>query len=508
MAIEPLYEDFQAGYLKVLGTMQVVAEAKLKPHSGANIAKILTVNAESSASSCEPLDGEARFGGTVNFKVLFVDEEGGLQSMDYNAAFSGKLESPLITPSLGVSATAETLDTETVAVAAGELKISCVIGVEVAARFYDNVKYLSEGSDGVHTQTEAITYDTISASVKEEFLAEEEFAAKDDMSIILLCEPSLVPKVTASGLDCFVFGGTVSVNVIYLTTDGRIRNEVLSADYQQELSGDGARVQDKVWSKTSIVKFDAVLESELGSDKKLLKCSYVLCGEAYAVAETQARAVTDAYCVDHEIRIVGESFKVNKFLGCFRFDERVEGNAALPTDLPGVDTILSVCASRINVANAYASKGRITLEGVVSTGIIYLNSETESRNSVQVELPYSLTVDCAAATENTVVEANACIRSINARPRNSFEIEISAAAVFTLRLYDEHITYVIKEISIGEEKKLSNSALTVYIVKPGEGVWELAKALSTTPEVIMDQNPEMKTPLTGGEKVLLYRQLK
>jgi hypothetical protein len=47
----------------------------------------------------------------------------------------------------------------------------------------------------------------------------------------------------------------------------------------------------------------------------------------------------------------------------------------------------------------------------------------------------------------------------------------------------------------------------MHIAKSGETLWETAKALSATPEVIMEQNGEITLPFKGGEKVIIYRHL-
>ena len=50
-----------------------------------------------------------------------------------------------------------------------------------------------------------------------------------------------------------------------------------------------------------------------------------------------------------------------------------------------------------------------------------------------------------------------------------------------------------------------DSALSVYLPARGDGLWETAKKLLQSPEQIQATNPELSFPLTGNERILVYR---
>ena len=63
----------------------------------------------------------------------------------------------------------------------------------------------------------------------------------------------------------------------------------------------------------------------------------------------------------------------------------------------------------------------------------------------------------------------------------------------------------ISAVEEGEPKKACDSAVSVYIPKAGDGLWETAKRLSESPENIEKSNPELTFPLTGKERIIIYR---
>ena len=133
------------------------------------IAKILTISCEAEILSHEALAGEARYNGRANFKVLFLDNEGATNSMDYNADFSDKIADDCIMPSSELMLEAHVLDTETVSVTQTELKISAAIEICCKVLISERLNLLKEGADDIYTQTEEIEYDIISAKSAETF---------------------------------------------------------------------------------------------------------------------------------------------------------------------------------------------------------------------------------------------------------------------------------------------------------------------------------------------------
>ncbi|MFA6766684.1 MAG: LysM domain-containing protein, partial [Clostridia bacterium] len=69
-------------------------------------------------------------------------------------------------------------------------------------------------------------------------------------------------------------------------------------------------------------------------------------------------------------------------------------------------------------------------------------------------------------------------------------------------------TTFLEDIQMGAPKEDNNVAISLYITKEGESLWDIAKSLSTDEQTLLNLNPDIKLPLKSGEKILLYRELK
>ena len=506
MAFEPIYNVIRADYKKKLGAAQTVVECRLTPEAPAQIKKVLSIACAENISSCEVLSGEARFTGRVNFKVLFTDADGAARCMDYNADFSDKITDKNIIAGAKAFTECAVVDTDTVSVSAGEIKLACVLEVQLFVNTGEQITHLKEGGEDLFTQKETISYCALTGEGDEAFLVSDERASKERLERILMCEAQAVVKNAFAGADCFVLEGVVTTLVTAETEDKAICNVVLNTDFKQEIAGRGAAAGHDAAAFAFVKSATARLEKDMESNTNIIKAEATLTARAAAYSQMTAEAVTDAFCIKNELNMASESFQLRRFMFGKCFNERIEGSATLDADMPYIDNITAVCGGRMNIANAFAEKDKIRLEGLVNSAVIYWNRETDGKNSVQVELPFSMTLNAPGVKEGCEIHARGMICDITARPRKGTEIDLTVPVCVAVQVFETRDGCCVKEVEIGAERNLKMSAIAVYITKEGETLWDVAKILCTTPELIMSYNPSLKVPLTGGEKILVYRQ--
>ena len=65
----------------------------------------------------------------------------------------------------------------------------------------------------------------------------------------------------------------------------------------------------------------------------------------------------------------------------------------------------------------------------------------------------------------------------------------------------------LKEIKACGEKPCENCAISVYIPMAGEELWSLSKRLNVCPEELVATNKDLQFPLSGKERIVIYRQM-
>lgn len=504
MAFEPVFETTKLDNLKRVCSSQAVVEARLLPSGGASISRVLSIGTDCSVTPSEVFAGEARYNGKVSFQVIFVDTEGANHSMDYSADFTEKLTNDSIIAGLKPVITANILDTDIVSVDERELKLACVVEVSLDAVLSENINILTNGGNDVYTHEESIEYAKLVSEVNETFIVNDTITDVECTSI-MLTEAKVVVTNRRASIDSVVIEGRIVNEIVCQSSDGAIMSQEHVTNFVQEVSAPNAREDYSVAAFATLVTKTANLESD--GDKGAIVLEYQLLVEGKVFADAQANPVVDAFSVTNELLQSGQSVNITKAVTQATLSDRVEGSVTLDINMPAADAVLAVTGTRLNVANITPTNGRLNYEGVASCNIIYLNTEDNSKNSVAVELPFSITAN-ANVEEGDTVYVKGVITHVSTKIRRGNDIDIKADIELELLAVSVDTKYVITELKLGEERALPTSAFSVHIAKSGETLWDVAKSLGTTPELVLSHNPGIALPLNGGERVITYRHLK
>ena len=95
---------------------------------------------------------------------------------------------------------------------------------------------------------------------------------------------------------------------------------------------------------------------------------------------------------------------------------------------------------------------------------------------------------------------------MSARQRQEGEIDAEATLKITLQEKRVLSARLVANAEEGERLLMSESAVSVYIPRAGDGLWELAKSLKKSPEEVSASNPDIEFPVKEGQRVIVYRK--
>jgi hypothetical protein len=465
---------------------------------------VLAITAVCRPDICEFVAGEARVSGAVLFTALVSDTGGALHTVEKSADFSERIADKSITPGLTPIVSADIIDADAGAVSPGELKLTATAELQICAAVGESVNGLSSAGDEVFTQKEPLALSAMSGAADGSFTVSEEKEDREKPGRVLLSEcGALITGVTA-GADSVLCEGVLITTVTAETGDNGVRTLIFPTDFREEISCPGAALGDNAEAEASVVSCGvSIAETDDGA---LFKIDADIRVRAATYSREEREIVTDAFSLSHDLDITGESFNTVNLTFGKTYNEKIDGSAALGADMPYIDGVLAVCAGRLNIVKAVCGDGEIKLEGLLNCSVIYWNRETDGKNSVQVEIPYSLSLPAKDVTPAHTVSARGVITDLSARGKRGTEVDVNAAVRFRVHAFRAETGYCVKDIALGAERSGDYSAIAVHVARPGESLWDVAKSLCTTPELILKFNPELKVPIVGNERILVYRQ--
>ena len=84
-------------------------------------------------------------------------------------------------------------------------------------------------------------------------------------------------------------------------------------------------------------------------------------------------------------------------------------------------------------------------------------------------------------------------------------IECKVNIQFSLEISDSADINIIDEIKLLENRNVQNYSMVIYLVKPGDTVWKIAKRYKTTVSNIMELNNLENDNIKVGDKLYIQR---
>lgn len=502
MAFEPNFDKVVASVRKNLGNVQSQVDCKLPVQD--EIRKIVCSNAKANITKVELSGKDIIYSGFVNFQVIYLNSENEPVGVDYTAEFKDKyttnMELNNVVPVVCVSV----VDVNTSV--NGDIKTIATLETKVDIIINTSTNVLTDiNGESYFTQKELLTYSNYVNTVVNNFEVINDIEIKDSVNKILSVCPSVyIEKLTPFDRYVMLNGG-VYFDICYVTDNNLIRTTQANFNFNQEIAQDDIDENSVLQSDLQILFNDIKVTTNIDTDNAIVNINLPLMYTGYIFKTSSVEVVSDLYSTSHFTNIAVESLETLKSFDSVEFDEKLSGSIQIQENDAFIDEILGNCCSNVVVANSMVQDHSLIVEGVATTTVLYLNKENNSTHSVEVEIPFSVStkVDLADGL-NTFVQI--ALTQISVRARRGKEIEVNVVLEVYSDVYNNIENAVITKVALEDEIPESECAMSFYITKDGDTVWEIAKELKVSTDSLIMQNPGLSDPIIAGTRVVVYRQ--
>jgi len=499
MVFEPNFTKVASSVRNNVGITQSVIELKL-PTNEDVIEAIYSVGARSAIITSEVAGNEINFTGLVDFQAMY--ESQGISSVDYTAEFRDKfvsdneLSGEIVLSSNIVDVTSNIVSNGIRVVAIVETTIDQIVTKDISV-------LTGVSGDNVFLSTKEVEVNTYIGKASEKFDVTHDIEIKD-ASKVLVVTPSVCLHKVEPRENYLVVNGILNVDICYQAGNNvsDIKNENNSIDFSWEVALNGVDVNSCVQSGISILSNEIKVSTILEENSSTINMYVPMIYSGYVFNKKMLEVVDDVYSQSNYLSVTNENFETLDCEGSVNFRDAISGTASISDSAPFIDEILGVCTNNIVLASSRVVSNSLCIEGVANATVVYYTKETGVITSVQVEMPFSVEqkVD---GVESSVVTL--CLVNVNARSKRGKEIEVSAELNVFSDMYEMKTNCVITDVVLGEEKVRDDCSLYIYIVKPNDTIWSIAKDMNVSQDLILEQNPDVELPLRVGERLVIYK---
>lgn len=262
--------------------------------------------------------------------------------------------------------------------------------------------------------------------------------------------------------------------------------------------------------EASVIHQTVEVKPDADGEERLLLADVVLELDMKLYREEEHELILDVYtpyrqCIPRGRKEVLESLLIRNFSKC-RLADRV---AVKETQ----GKVLQIChgQGRVKVDKTKIVKDGIQVEGIVQMKILYIvGNDDMPFYSMETMLPFTHIVEARGIGEDSVYHLHADLEQMSTTMVDSNEIEVKATVslnVLVISCGEEMIIDKIEEQPLDKEAVRSMPGITVYMVKPGDTLWDIAKKFYTTVEEICDRNELENQELKVSQPLLLIKKV-
>lgn len=262
--------------------------------------------------------------------------------------------------------------------------------------------------------------------------------------------------------------------------------------------------------EASVVHKGLEVKPDADGEERIFQADVVLELDMKLYQEEEYDLILDVYtplkeCVSLGKKELLESLLVRNFSKC-RLTDRVEMKE-------NQGKVLQVCHSmgRVKIDKTKVVNNGILVEGIVLMKVLYIiGNDDMPFYSMETMIPFSHVVEAQGITEDCVYYLRTDLEQLSTTMVDSSALEVKAAVglnALVLRQNEEMIIEKVEEQPLDMKKIESMPGITVYIVKPRDTMWDIAKRFYTTVEEICRINELSGTEIQPGQPLILVKKV-
>ena len=500
---EPIFEKFTAGVSSTGCTETIKAECKTNLLQE-DIKQILSVYAWADVKERSAVKDSLKFTVKTSFYMCYLNSEEVVKKLETSCetvgvkAIVGLNEGERVRVEANVVKTE--VDTEGI-----NLGFSAVVEVKAIRSEKIEINALTGGNE-LFTDCREVPIMKDFGTREGVYPIEEEFELAGEVAEVLGHRADAVITATQCGVGSIIVDGQVFLTVIALQKAQKcsIIKETRTVPFRMEIEHDDAMptMNARAVVKEKSFKTEILVDEETG--RSTVNASVMMCftGSAF-ISDTVSLAIdefSDLRITEHTT----EKVQISRPKELKTMVESLSCRAGVE-EMPIGVSILAVGNERLEIAELQTTTNGVKVTAELSC-VGYFSDADGKLFTKRLVAPVEKTFDNLFEEECSVSETRLLVEKTSARIVSANEVEIDGDLILSIYT-DENLSFnYISDLSVKGDKPVNPHAISVYIPTEGEELWSLAKRLNTCPDTVISANPELTFPLTGKERIVVYRQ--
>ena len=369
-----------------------------------------------------------------------------------------------------------------------KINVSSKDETEIVTKVDDsNIQILSENKIVSSLLGEGITKSYVKENIS--------IPSNDNLAEILGCTINLVDKDIKISYNKILAKSEVEIKLIYLTEDGRITSCVGKVPLVGFIDMQNIK-EDNICDINYLIKNIIIKPNPIEEHSVYLEMEVEITCDCYE--EKEINAIEDMYCPGEKITFDLKQINTISNRKTIKDTCQIRENISLP-EIGNGEIINSTVEPIITKENRL--NGKLVIEGEVEINIIYLDITSVGINTKKVSIPFEQTIDEIDSNNKTNIEIEIGMQEIINQGGN---ISVNIDLNLKTTSFKEITIPAINNITEEEADNLEDYSVIIYVVKPNDTLWKIAKRYgSTIDDIVRVNGIERPEKINVGEKIYI-----
>lgn len=463
------------------------------------IARILTVQCTPALIKTTKQENKTVVDGKVNFFVCYAESDGTIKKTEFTSDFSQEL----VFDDFNEYNSHFELVCEKTEIDASGLKLTLNANLVVKASVYPIQKFnCLTGGENLVIDTAEVQVPKRIGNCESVYPIEEEFEI--DSAVDCSLSQRLNARITAvqCGVGCVIVDGEAEVCIIFLQKGDK--NDIIRVNkvipFRTEIDCEDAMPVNLAIARVCerSIKTEVAVDTE--KQKSVITIGASLKFNAEVYSSTSLSLAQDAFSVKKNLNLERNCIEFTEPLDLL--SDNIPLELSIPVDVENL-SFLAIDNERVEILEGQNSSN-LVLSGAVMFNAYFIDGDGNI-SVKKFEAPFTI--------QSSLEIASDCQFTCQAKTERasgklaSDTLEFSAQVFITVYPERNKKLNVISSVIDKGDKTENPNAVSVYIPLEGESLWSIAKRLNVTPENLVATNKNLNFPLTGEERIVIYRQL-
>lgn len=489
-------------YIKNLDKQTFNTTATISIDNNVTIKNILEVNSYIYDEKLDCGNGKAIFSGKIGVKVIYIDTDNMSNTIVETSSFSETIIDNAITSDCYIN-----LDTRIVnQIISKDAPLKINLEISLSPILYLNLKINTElNTENLITKTKEIETNEICGFIDNNFDYTINLETKDNITKILDYNCHFACENISTFDDKLVVDGKMFTVLLYETThngENVIKKLTDLSNIKNELNLPNL-ADCNLDVNFCVDKSKEMIETDIEDSLSTITLTHRIKVKGVALKPINFEVVEDLYSTLNETEPSHTKRDFNKIKTCKSIVETITNETQLTDDETAIDDVVANLNIVPEITNKYVKDNCLYVEGVISSTIVYLDENRDYKQK-NIELPFIVNTKIEMEKMNSL-HLTVTVVDTHVKAKRGTILEVEYTTQFNICMYESLEVDLIDNVTIKTPYDFSAYDYQIYLAKPMETMWELAKRIRISPDDLLKYNKDLPLIMEGKEKVIVKR---